>query len=277
MGFDWIDRRVPEPDFETILRGALTDEKKPAGFNQEFWYPVKGGIEALPEALAARVDNICLDTAADRILPDKKQVVFAGGKTAAYDHLVYTLPLTRLPGFIGNLPKKVSDAIAGLKHNKIECVNIGINRPDISPYHWLYFYEDQFIFHRINFPRNFSEKTCPGGTSSVCCEIAHSDWRPLPVEGKEALVDETIRGLCKAGILSEDDEILVKDVLSIDPAYVIYDLNHHKNVKIIHQYLESKDIFACGRFGEWQYFNMDHSILSGKRVAEKINQKAATP
>jgi hypothetical protein len=25
-----------------------------------------------------------------------------------------------------------------------------------------------------------------------------------------------------------------------------------------------------GRFGEWQYFGMDHSIRSGKTVAEEI-------
>lgn len=62
--------------------------------------------------------------------------------------------------------------------------------------------------------------------------------------------------------------------MSIQYAYVIYDLNHRKNVDTILAYLNSMDIYSCGRFGEWEYFNMDHSIMSGKRVADKLNSHA---
>ena len=58
------------------------------------------------------------------------------------------------------------------------------------------------------------------------------------------------------------------DVLTVDPAYVIYDLDYEKNVRTIHEYLLSLDIHPAGRFGDWQYYNMDHSILAGKRIAD---------
>ena len=275
MNFSWIDRRVPEPDFEAVLRGALHDEKEMSGFNQEFWYPIEGAIEALPVALAKGVENIHLNETVTKIDPAGKQVTFASGKVMGYENLVYTLPLTNLPDFIEGIPQPVLDAINGLQFNQIKCVNIGINRPDISPYHWLYFHEaEEFIFHRISFPRNTSEKTCPPGTSSVCCEISYSDSRPLRVQTDKELIQATVDGLVKAKIMREDDEILAADVLTVDPAYVIYDLDYEKNVKAIHEYLVSLDIHPAGRFGDWQYYNMDHSILAGKRIADLINDKA---
>jgi UDP-galactopyranose mutase len=41
-------------------------------------------------------------------------------------------------------------------------------------------------------------------------------------------------------------------------------------VRIIHDYLERSNIIPIGRFGEWEYFNMDKAILSGKDAAKRI-------
>lgn len=270
MNFDWIDRRVPLPDFSAILRGALLEQTEGAGFNKVFWYPLEGGIEALPRAFEQRVSNIHCNKTLQAIDPVARHLHFEDGSTVQYDELVYTLPLIHLPRYLPEIPPAVQAAIDGLQFNRIECVNIGINRTDISPYQWCYFYEPEFIFHRISFPRNFSERTCPPGTSSVCCEIASSPHRPLRVQGEQAIIDETIRGLKLAGLLRDDDEILVADVVSVDPAYVIYDLDYNTNVGIIHEWLVGMGIHPCGRFGDWQYYNMDHSIMSGKRVADTL-------
>ncbi|HYX35355.1 MAG TPA: FAD-dependent oxidoreductase [Oligoflexus sp.] len=275
MNFSWIDHRVPpEPNFETVLRGAFQHEHDRSGFNHEFWYPIEGAIASLPKALAKGVKNIYLNHTVTKIDPKNKQVSFDTGKVVGYQNLIYTLSLTHLPHFSDDIPQHVMDAIKGLQFNQIKCVNIGINRPDISPYHWLYFHEaEEFIFHRISFPRSASAKTCPPGTSSVCYEISSSKHRPLRVHVREALIQATIDGLVKAKIMRPEDEVLATDVLNIDPAYVIYDLDHEKNVKTIHDYLMSLDIHPRGRFGDWQYYNMDHSILSGKRIADLINDR----
>ena len=270
MNFDWIDRRVPEPDIETVLRGALHDESNQSGATKEFWYPKDGGIEALPKALAARVEDLRLEQEVTGIDPVAQTVSFSDGRSIHYEHLIYTLPLTALPQLMPSVPEPVRRAIDGLQFNRIDCVNIGINRPDMSPHHWLYFYEDDFIFHRISFPQNFSPATCPPGTSSVCCEVASSDHRPRRIHDHDQLIQEVINGLCRAGIMRHDDEVLAADVLPIDPAYVIYDLSYHDNVKTIHQWLLSQGIHPCGRFGDWEYYNMDHSIMSGKRAAEEV-------
>jgi UDP-galactopyranose mutase len=84
------------------------------------------------------------------------------------------------------------------------------------------------------------------------------------------MVDRTIASLRTAGILEAEDEIELVQAEEILPAYVIYDLAHGRNVATIRAWLQEQRIWTAGRFGEWQYFNMDHSMSSGKSAAEAI-------
>jgi hypothetical protein len=74
------------------------------------------------------------------------------------------------------------DACAGLEYQGIFNVNIGVDRPVLSDKHWVYFYEDEFPYHRLSFPGNFSPRNVPEGKSSVSTEVAYSRHRPLERE-----------------------------------------------------------------------------------------------
>jgi len=271
MNYDWVDKRVPEPDFEVILEGALTDLSKRIGIHSEFWAVKSGGIEALPKALSRNLKNIHVNMKASKIFPREKKVEFNFKVTKSYERLISSLPLPLLIDLMEDVPSEVRKAANELACNSIVCVTLGVDRENISQHHWDYFHEDGFIFHRLSFPMNFSKKTVPDGKSSICCEIAYSKYRGLPVKGKENIIKRTIDDLIKAKILHRDDKIIMSNVISMKYAYVIYDLNHRKNTDTVLSFLESMDIYGCGRFGEWEYYNMDHSIMSGKRIADRIN------
>lgn len=272
MNYEWIDRRVPEPDFNTILLGALTSEAELFGANKDFWYPIKGGIEALPKSFLPHVNNVNCDMKAVRIVPDERAVEFENGTDASYERLISTLPLQEVVKLIGDVPGEVQQASDSLEHNSILCVNIGIDRADITKNHWMYFYEEGFVFHRISFPMNLSCKTVPPGKSSISCEVAYSKYRSVD---KENIIERTFDDLVKAELFRKSDTIAASNVVDLFYAYVIYDINHRRNVKVIHDYLRSKNILPCGRFGEWEYFNMDQTILSGKNIADEVNAETA--
>lgn len=267
MDFSWIGRRVPTPDFARIIAGALSDEVEQVGATAHFWYPRHGGIEPLPRALGERVANVHLGRRAERIELPERQVVFADGEVVPFDHLIFSLPLTQVPRFLTGVPPEVERACAGLRYQGIFCVNLGIGRERISDKHWVYFYEDPFPFHRLSFPGNFSPDTVPAGKSSISTEVAFSATRPLD---RESAAERTIEALKLARILAPDDPIELVHTEEILPAYVIYDLDHAENVGVIRDWLKANRIWSVGRFGEWQYFNMDHSMRSGKRAAEEI-------
>jgi len=268
MDFSWIGRRVPTPQVERIVRGALTADVELVGATSKFWYPKQGGIEPLPKALGARVESMVdLGRTAVKIELPEKRVVFADGEVVPFERLVYTLPLNFIGRFIDRLPAAVERAVDGLASQGIYCVNLGVDREAVSDKHWVYFYEDVFPFHRLSFPANFSPDTAPPGKSSIATEVAFSEARPL---AEDEAVEKTIEALQAANILRPDDRIDLVHTERIHPAYVIYDLDHANNVGIIRDWLKENGIWTAGRFGEWQYFNMDHSMRSGKSAAEEI-------
>jgi UDP-galactopyranose mutase len=267
MDFSWIGRRVPTPDVQRIIGGALADEVEQVGATSNFWYTRVGGIEPLPTALGERVRNVHLERTAERIELPAKQVIFTDGEVVPFDQLIYSLPLCYLPRFIPNLPPEVQAACDGLRYQGIYCVNVGVDREAISDKHWIYYYEDEFPFHRLSLPANFSPDCVPPGKSSIATEVAFSDVRPLD---KDTAVEKTIDGLIAARLITPDDNISLVHTEEILPAYIIYDLHHAKYVDMIREYLGEYGIRTVGRFGEWQYFNMDHSMRSGKTAADEI-------
>jgi protoporphyrinogen oxidase len=267
MDFSWIGRRVPTPDIDRIFTGALTDDVAQIGATSNFWYPWEGGIESLPRSLATRVTGIQLGRELLRIDTRRRVLTLADGDELEFDRLVFTLPLCRLAEWFDELPREVEEACDGLAYQGIFNVNLGVDRPELSDKHWIYFYEDEFPFHRLSFPGNFSPRNVPPGKSSISTEIAFSHHRPLD---RDRVLDQTVAALRSAQILGRDDEIELVHTEEIEPAYVIYDLSHERQVETIRSWLTSQRIWTAGRFGEWQYLNMDHSMKSGKTAAEAI-------
>jgi len=267
MDFAWIGRRVPTPDVERILAGALSNDVTQVGATAHFWYPKHGGIEALPRTLGERVRNVHLRREVERIEISSRVLTFGDGERVEFDRLIYTLPLSKLRELVPDLPDRVRDACSALRYQGIYCLNVGIDRPRISDHHWVYFYEDGFPFHRLSFPANFTPHNVPDGKSSISMEIAFSDVRPLD---RDRVVDDAITALRKAGIIHADDRIELVHAEEILPAYVIYDIDHATNVGLIRSWLAENDIELAGRFGEWQYFNMDHAMSSGREAALRL-------
>ncbi len=267
MDFNWIGRRVPTPDVERIVTGALTDDVMQVGATSNFWYPWEGGIASLGRALADDVTGIELGREMTAVDLGRRVIRLADGDDVAFDRLVFTLPLCFLPRWFDELPAAVEDACAGLEYQGIYNINLGVDRPVLSDMHWIYFYEEVFPFHRLSFPGNFSPRNVPDGKSSISTEVAYSRHRPLE---RDTMIDRTIASLRAARILDDEDEIELVQAEEILPAYVIYDLAHGQNVATIRTWLQEQRIWTAGRFGEWQYFNMDHSMSSGKSAADAI-------
>jgi hypothetical protein len=98
-------------------------------------------------------------------------------------------------------------------------------------------------------------------------EITHRPDSPPPLE--DAFRRAT-RDLIDCGILREDDRILTRHVIPIPHAYVVFDRHRQKHLPSMTEYLESQDIFAAGRYGDWDYYSMEDTILSGRRAAGRV-------
>jgi protoporphyrinogen oxidase len=117
---------------------------------------------------------------------------------------------------------------------------------------------------------NFSKSIAPPETSSMYIEITHSPKQKL---GVEAAFDRAIVDLEKCGILRPGDRILTRHVIDIKFAYVVFDEHRQTHLQKLVDYLETRDIYTAGRYGRWDYYSMEDSILCGKRAAEAVATK----
>jgi UDP-galactopyranose mutase len=270
METSWLGGRVPMPDLEEMIDGALRPVAKPQGPNARFGYPLRGGFQALMNGFLPQIrGEVKLNARVARIVPSKHLLVLADGTTIGYEKLVSTMPLPKLIAMLGDdVPSRVRKAAEQLRHVSVRCVNLGIGRENITDKHWIYYPEDS-VFHRIFVQGNASPHNNPPGGFGLTCEITYSSYKPLPCDG-DALIDRCIADCIKVGIIREDDRVLVRNQVDMPYAYVVYDHARAESVELIRHWLRARDIELAGRYSEWEYYNSDHAFLAGKKVAERI-------
>jgi protoporphyrinogen oxidase len=261
----WLDGFIPTPSLRRVIEGTVHENKKPLGYNAHFWYPKKGGIGQLAVSLASRVRHIFTDTGVTGIDPRKKELTLSSGARERYDYLISTAPLPEVPHLMGGIPRAVLDSFARLKWNSIYNINLGVSSPDGTRRHWVYFPEKAFSFFRVGFYHAFSPSLAPAQVSSLYAEVSYSKERPLDKAGVLPRVEDDLQA---AGIIEDKDQIYLRQVNDIEYGYPIYDKHYERSREAITQYLNSLDIFPCGRYGSWGYYSMEGAIMDGKRAAE---------
>jgi UDP-galactopyranose mutase len=268
METSWLGGRVPLPDLEEMIEGALRPVGKPLGPNARFGYPLRGGFQALMDGFKPLLKgDVHLNSKIVRVLPSKRTVVTEDGACYRYDTLISTLPL---PALIRMMKKEAPDhivaAVQGLRHVSVRCVNLGVGRENITDKHWIY-YPGESVFHRIFVQGNASPHCNPPGGFGLTCEITYSPSKPLPCEG-QALIDRCIEDCIKVGLITKDDPILTANEIDMPYAYVVYDHARKQHVETIRAWLEPRGIILAGRYSEWEYYNSDHAFIAGKKAAE---------
>ena len=267
MSVEGIARFVPVPTVQDVKRGATKEGAEGLGYNAKFFYPVTGGIYSLVEAMLPFVKDLSLGQRAVEIDAGKKTVSFDTGYTAWYDSLISTMPLPELVGMIMDAPPEIKEAAAALRYVSVYDVSLGVERDNISPYHWVYFPEAGFPFYRMGFMNNFADSMAPEGCSSMYVEVSHT---PDIEMDKDALVGSAIRGLGDCGMLRPDDCIAVKDVSDIKYAYVVFDAHRQEALPAIMGWLSEKGIKSIGRYGAWEYSSMEDAIIEGRDAAARL-------
>lgn len=264
----WTGRFVPQTSLEQIIKGAVHDNYEPVGYNAQFLYPKKGGIISWVQKLADAVEKpIMTDCCVESINIQEKIVTFTNGHQEAYDHLISTMPLdTLLKCLRGGGSEYLNKAADKLICNSVINFNIGVNRPDVSDKHWIYYPEKQYPFYRIGFPHNFADSMAPEGCSSLYGEFAHVGKSPEWIN--ETL--STALSAAKKVLHIAPSDVATEKIIYVKHAYVIFDQWREKNLPLIHARLNELGIHSVGRYGEWKYSSMQEAVLDGRQIAEHL-------
>ena len=69
----------------------------------------------------------------------------------------------------------------------------------------------------------------------------------------EEIMQQVIDGLQKIGFISSQEDVNFTDLKRFEYAYVIYDLNHRRNMDKLKDYFKGEGINLNGRFGSFEY------------------------
>ena len=273
MSLDWLGPRLYQPSMTEVLTGALTPSTPDVHYISDFRYPANGGFQSYLKPFHRQM-TIALDHRVVRIDPRARRLHFANGVEVPYDRLISSIPLPEIVATIDGAPEDVRAAAGTLSCSICMVVNVGLARPDISDWHWTYFYDDDFCFSRISFPHMFAPNNVPAGMGSIQCEIYFSDkYKPLTGSAVEWR-DRAIGDLRKCGLIRPDDTIVTSSTIKVNYANVIFDLDRAAAVKTVHGYLDELGIDCCGRYGEWGYLWTDESFISGERAAQRAMDRS---
>lgn len=275
MSLDWLGPRLYVPELEQVLRGALSPETESVHYIKTMRYPTHGGYVSYLRPFIDGSD-IRLDHEVSKVDTSAKTLHFKNGETAAYDHIVSSMPLPDLIPMISNAPADVVAAAGRLTCSSVVLINVGIDREDISDHLWTYFYDDDYMITRISFPHMQSPECTPPGVGSIQAEIYFSKkYRPLDKE-PDALIEPAISDLRRCGLIKDSDNIVFSEATLLPYANVIFDLERADALACVQQYLKENGIFYCGRFADWDYIWSDQSFISGENAAQGLLDKLSS-
>jgi len=269
MTTEWLGPRMYRPSLDEVLRGALETSTADVHYVTHFRYPAEGGFESYLRPFWTEHPPL-LEHELTGLDPVGRILRFADGSSVQANEVISSIALTDLVPLIDGVPPDVLAAAGRLAFTTALVVDIGVDRADLSTAHLRYFYDEDIVFARLNFPHMLSPRTAPPGMGSVQAEIYFSDkYRPLttPIE---SLVERTVADLHRVGILRSGDQLLVRRGRLVRHANVIYDKDLAEALAIVHGWLDSISLHYCGRYGDWDHSWTDEAFASGEWAAQKV-------
>lgn len=265
----WAGRFVPLPKLEDVVAGAVGLNDRELGYNTSFVYP-RLGIGELPQAMWHEVaDGFTVGRAPTAIDWRRRELVFQGpDERVPYGALISTAPLKALIELMPDAPAAVTEAAARLRCNPLWYLDVALEVPCGTPYHWTYVPEDRFPFYRVGCYSHFSAAMAPPGKSCLYVELASRETPDL-----ERLLPEVVAGLTEMGIVGGARDVRFARARRIDWAYVVFDHAYYDALAVIRPFLEEHAIVSAGRYGGWNYSSMEDALVFGREAAAEARRR----
>lgn len=259
---DWCGPFVPLPSADEILKSAQKPPRKKFGYNACFYYPLKGGCQALVDTLAARVKNLRVNAPVTHVNL-KNKTARVGKQTVSFDYLVSTIPLPAFLRILENEPRLTHKADE-LSAQSVTVYNVAVRGAAKKPFSWIYCPDAQDPFFRAGLQSSFSPANAPKNARSYYIELPGRFPRTRQTE------THVWNALVQKGIINKYDEKLFSFWQFLPAAYAVYDKRRAKTVPPVLKALEARGCFCAGRYGRWEYSFMETSLLQGLETAKKL-------
>ncbi|WP_297195459.1 NAD(P)-binding protein [uncultured Campylobacter sp.] len=241
--------KLPVPTKESFFKSLISkaEDHMP---HTTFYYPKSNNQNTFLESLAKGL-NIKTQYKVENIEKNRSKWIINGEKS--FDLIVNTSPLDLIPNIL-KCDDTINQDFKKLKFNRVTTVFWETDSSlDMT---WTYIPDSKIKCHRIS---NIGSFLRPNGNSCSTEAIGNVSY------------DEMIKDAKKIPFLKKPLDYNVTE-----HAYIFFDLNYSKSkekcISYLNQYGEGGFI-SHGRFGEWEYYNMDVCIKRSIDLAKAIKSK----
>lgn len=249
---EWLHGKLPMPQINEVIVSNIIKKEESAMVHASFYYPKRDGSQFIIDRLSQELD-IKLSYEVTNVKFEQKRLSINNGGLKT-DVLVYCGDVRRLTSIIEiedeNL-KNALDSVTTLPSNGTSNVLCETDDNDLS---WLYLPEEKFKAHRIIYTGNFSSTN--NASSRKTCVVEFSGKQD------EAVMIEELKRL---------PGNLTPLTFNYEPnSYIIQQNGSREKIASLKKILSKFNIHLLGRFGEWEYYNMDKCIESAMDLSSKL-------
>lgn len=241
----WLSGKFPMPSAEEMLFNNIRQIEEKKFVHSSFYYPIIDGSQFIVDRLSEGL-NITCKTSVDYIEQTKGKWFVNG---LSHDAIVYCGNIKSLPSTLFGLEfsgyyKDIED----LQFHGTTSVFCEISKND---YTWVYLPSKAYAPHRIICTGNLASSNNMMDRFTGTIEITDS----LP---KDMMLESVSRVPSFSRYLTHHYEKYT---------YPIQDMHTREMVSSLKSVLFKHNFYLCGRFAEWEYYNMDMCMNSAINIA----------
>lgn len=245
----WLEGKLPMPTPREMLDANKTHLEEKSFVHSTFYYEKQGGSQFIADTLAK---NLNVKYNADVVAIKKEScgvsVCLADGTQERFDALVFCGNIKELPRMLQGI--EFGDLAFEIERLESHGTTAVFCETDPIPYSWFYQPSPHHQSHRFICTGNFSStNNAPG---KMTCTVEFTD--EIDVAEIKAQLEK----------------------MPYHPKYLThryhkytYPIQHKNTREMIHgvkSLLARNKVFLCGRFAEWEYFNMDAAMASALKL-----------
>ena len=244
----WLEGKLPMPTVSEILYNNIRQVKEQSFVDSSFYYPKAGGSQFIVDRLAKGLSIIFnssiekVEKKAGRWLIDDKE----------FDAVVFCGNIKQLPAILNIAAiEPFEKDIELLESHGTTTAFCEIEQ---NPYSWIYLPSHLHESHRIICTGNFSPNNNALGKMTATIEF--TDYL-----SKEEIMDNLKRIPYAPHYLTHHYE---------QHTYPIQNIKTREMVSCLKEKLQSDNFYLCGRFAEWEYYNMDAAMGAAIDLSKKL-------
>ena len=256
---DWLEGKLPMISPKEIIGKNIISSKEDGMVHSNFYYPREGGSQFIVNRLAKDLNVINEQVT---LISNDKNGLKVNSDSKYYDHLVFTGNIRDLFNILDKQiinDLDIKDILKEMKLLDSNGTTVVLCECNNNPYSWVYIPDKDIKAHRIIMTGNFSKRNT-----------------------SENISEE--RSTCTVEFVGKIEEEEIKIELSKLPfelksiatnysknSYVIQNKNTRALIGKLTRLLKQKNISLCGRFAEWEYYNMDAAIESAMKLCASFD------